>query len=69
LRPEPIRRLLREQLAGRRDHGNRLWLLVNAELWYRMMILGRSAADLREELSEIGREPQAGPAGALLAAQ
>jgi len=27
------------QLAGRADHGNRLWLLVNAELWYRMLIL------------------------------
>ena len=26
-------------LARRADHGNRLWLLINAELWYRMAIL------------------------------
>jgi asparagine synthase (glutamine-hydrolysing) len=42
LRAEPIRELVAAQLAGRADHGNRLWLLVNAELWYRMMILGES---------------------------
>jgi asparagine synthase (glutamine-hydrolysing) len=42
LRAEPIRALVTAQLAGRADHGNRLWLLVNAELWYRMMILGES---------------------------
>jgi asparagine synthase (glutamine-hydrolysing) len=47
----PIRRLLAEHLGGRIDHGNRLWLLINSEIWYRMMILGqpkdgfRAAAD------------------------
>jgi asparagine synthase (glutamine-hydrolysing) len=40
LRAEPIQALVAAQQAGRADHGNRLWLLVNAELWYRMMILG-----------------------------
>ncbi len=34
------------QQAGRADHGNRLWLLVNAELWYRMMILGENHESL-----------------------
>jgi asparagine synthase (glutamine-hydrolysing) len=42
LRAEPIRELVAAQLAGRADHGNRLWLLINAELWYRMMIRGES---------------------------
>jgi asparagine synthase (glutamine-hydrolysing) len=42
LRAEPIRALVTAQLAGRADHGNRLWLLVNAELWYRMKILGEN---------------------------
>ncbi len=32
---------------GRADHGNRLWLLINAELWYRMMILGQQREDLQ----------------------
>jgi len=46
LRAEPIRELVAAQLAGRADHGNRLWLLVNAELWYRMMILGENRDSL-----------------------
>jgi asparagine synthase (glutamine-hydrolysing) len=51
---EPIERLLQEHLSNREDHGNRLWLLINAELWYRMMILGRSREDLRDELGAAG---------------
>ena len=43
----PIQRLLEEHLSGRMDHGNRLWLLINSEIWYRMMILGQSKEDFR----------------------
>ncbi|HVW68167.1 MAG TPA: asparagine synthase (glutamine-hydrolyzing) [Steroidobacteraceae bacterium] len=50
LRQEPIDALVREHLARRADHGNRLWLLINAELWYRMMIQGCSREALRDEL-------------------
>src|SRR6185437_1109506 len=57
LRAQPIEKLLGEHLAGRRDHGNRLWLLINAELWYRMMILGVSRDELREELEQLSSEP------------
>src|SRR5688572_6589186 len=46
LRAEAIHELVAAQLAGRADHGNRLWLLVNAELWYRMMILGENQQSL-----------------------
>ncbi len=42
-----IERLLAAHLAGREDHGNRLWLLINSEVWYRMMILGQSKDSLR----------------------
>lgn len=42
-----VESLLQEHLSGRADHGNRLWLLINAEVWYRMKILGQS----REEFS------------------
>src|ERR1700736_6003738 len=37
----PIQALLQDHLSGRVDHGNRLWLLINSEIWYRMMILGQ----------------------------
>lgn len=47
LRREPIEALLRDHLARRADHGNRLWLLINAEMWYRMMILGHSREQLQ----------------------
>lgn len=59
LQPAPIRALLNAHLAGRADHGNRLWLLINAELWYRMMILGESREDLRSELSGTSPVPAA----------
>src|SRR5262245_28468023 len=44
-------RLIDEHLAKRADHGNRLWLLINAEVWYRMRILGESQDELRHELA------------------
>lgn len=43
-------RLVDEHLARRVDHGNRLWLLINAEVWYRMAIHGQSKEDMRREL-------------------
>ena len=36
-----VRRLVEEHLARRRDHGNRIWLLLSAEVWYRRYIGGR----------------------------
>ena len=44
-------RLIDEHLAKRADHGNRRWLLINAEVWYRMKILGQSKEDMRAELT------------------
>jgi asparagine synthase (glutamine-hydrolysing) len=38
LRREAIRDLLEEHLTKKTDHGNRLWLLCNSEIWYRMSI-------------------------------
>jgi asparagine synthase (glutamine-hydrolysing) len=50
LRAAPIDALLQQHLAGGADHGNRLWLLLNAEIWYRLHIQGMSTQDLTEEL-------------------
>src|SRR5579872_1578553 len=49
LRAAPIEKLLHAHLAGHVDHGNRLWLLINSELWYRMMIQGHSRQMLADE--------------------
>ena len=54
-----VQGLLAEHAAGRADHGNRLWLLVNAEAWYRMKIRGQSADELARTLG-----PAAAPAAA-----
>lgn len=35
-----VKRLFAEHRAGRRDHGNRIWRLLNLELWQRVCIEG-----------------------------
>jgi len=45
-----IDKVLSEHFEHGRDHGNRLWLLANLEVWYRMMIKRVSATDITEEL-------------------
>jgi hypothetical protein len=46
--------MLAAHLSGRTDHGNRLWLLLNAEVWHRVHIdqvpLGRLEDECREAL-------------------
>jgi asparagine synthase (glutamine-hydrolysing) len=54
LRHEPIQELLDAHLGNRADHGNRLWLLINAELWYRLKIQGVSRDSLLSELADAG---------------
>ncbi|MGH7557118.1 MAG: asparagine synthase (glutamine-hydrolyzing) [Gemmatimonadota bacterium] len=57
LRPNAIRDLLVSHLGGRSDHGNRLWLLLNAELWHRIRIEGIPVADLEAEITSLlGRD-------------
>lgn len=51
LRREPIEGLLAEHLGRKVDHGNRLWLLCNAEVWYRMAIEGWTKAEVGERLA------------------
>jgi asparagine synthase (glutamine-hydrolysing) len=54
VRREPIETLLRAHLTGRADHGNRLWLLISAELWYRMAFEGASREALHADLGAAG---------------
>ncbi len=46
LQQATINRMLRAHTAGHADHGNRLWLLLNSEAWYRSSILGESIEEL-----------------------
>jgi len=48
-----VDRLLQEHLTGRSDHGNRLWLLLNSEVWYRMLIEGVDVGHVTEELGTV----------------
>ena len=59
LRAERMKQLVDEHLARRYDHGNRIWLLLSAEVWYRRYISRRSEADLEMEISERMAEPTA----------
>ncbi len=45
-----IKKLLLEHLNKKVDHGNRLWLLCNAEVWYRMFIEGQSRDRIKQLL-------------------
>jgi asparagine synthase (glutamine-hydrolysing) len=39
-RNESVKRLFAEHRAGHRDHGNRIWRLLNLELWQRVCLEG-----------------------------
>lgn len=58
VRPEAVEELLGEHLAGRSDHGNRLWLLLNAEIWWRVHLeqvdVGGLEAEMREVVGGLG---------------
>ncbi len=44
--PEAIKRLFAEHAAGRRDHGNRIWRILNLELWFRVCLENELVTDL-----------------------
>ena len=45
-RAEAVDRLFAEHTAGYRDHGNRIWRLLNLELWFRVCVEAEPIADL-----------------------
>jgi asparagine synthase (glutamine-hydrolysing) len=46
--PETVRRLVEEHRSGARDHGDRLWLLINLEIWQRIFIDGENHAEVMD---------------------
>jgi asparagine synthase (glutamine-hydrolysing) len=51
LNQSAIEKLLYEHLNKKSDHGNRLWLLCNAEVWYRMYIENQGRDSIKELLN------------------
>ena len=49
-RPEAVKRMFAEHRAKARDHANRIWRLINLEIWQRVMIDGEPAEAVAEEL-------------------
>jgi asparagine synthase (glutamine-hydrolysing) len=47
-----VRRLVEEHLSQRLDHGNRIWLLLAAEVWYRQYICRQTQDMVEHELAE-----------------
>jgi asparagine synthase (glutamine-hydrolysing) len=39
-RPEEVKRIFAEQRSKSRDHGNRIWRLLNLEVWFRVCVEG-----------------------------
>ena len=50
-RPEVLRRLAQEHRTGARSHADRLWLLINLELWQRMALDGEERETLGDTLA------------------
>ena len=53
-RPEAVRRCFDEHRAGKTDHSERIWRLLNLELWHRAFI--DRGSDLQLEVARAGRE-------------
>ena len=47
---EAIDSIVEEHVSGKVDHGQRLWLLTNVELWYRLYLGGSTIEELEEEI-------------------
>lgn len=47
-RQSEIDRLMNEHIGGKADHNFRLWILINLEIWYRMMFEDKSVGEMKE---------------------
>jgi asparagine synthase (glutamine-hydrolysing) len=55
-RQEILQRLFAEHRSGARDHGNRIWRLLNLELWLRVCVDGASVAGFVAQTSAVTHE-------------
>jgi asparagine synthase (glutamine-hydrolysing) len=52
-RREAVQRLFAEHGSGKRDHGNRIWRLLNLELWQRVCLDGEPVEDVAARQSAV----------------
>jgi asparagine synthase (glutamine-hydrolysing) len=52
-----LRRLVASHVGGERNHDERLWSMINLELWHRVFVDGESAADAGRAVSSALRAP------------
>ena len=55
-RKETLQRLFAEHRSGARDHGNRIWRLLNLELWLRVCVDGDTGAGFVAQTSAVTQE-------------
>ena len=48
-----VKRLFDEHRAGHRDHGNRIWRLLNLELWQRVCLDGEAVDEVSQPRGEV----------------
>lgn len=53
LEASAIRSILEDHLHHKVDHGQRLWLLLNSEVWYRMHIDGMTKEDMKQVMEKV----------------
>jgi len=41
IEPSVVRKLFVEHRGGRRDNGDRIWRLLNLEIWHRVLLMAR----------------------------
>jgi len=56
-RADAIATLVAEHVAGRSDHHNRLWMLLNLDAWYRMTLQGESPDAVADRLASKVKTP------------
>jgi asparagine synthase (glutamine-hydrolysing) len=59
--PAALRRLADEHRAGARNHGDRLWLLLNLEIWQRIFLEGEDPAAIMSRAGRSGAGVAARP--------
>jgi asparagine synthase (glutamine-hydrolysing) len=52
-RPDGVKRIFTEHRAKTRDHGNRIWRLINLEIWLRVMIDSEPIDAVAAQLSSL----------------
>jgi asparagine synthase (glutamine-hydrolysing) len=51
--PRALQSIVDEHIHGKVDHSYRLWMLINLEVWHRILIEGQSVASTQEHIQDL----------------